>query len=122
MNWAWRLRGFLDRAVGGVGMRRGRRHPIELEVGEAVDFWRVETAEHGHRLKLKAEMKLPGSGWLEFRVKSLSPEHSLLEQTALFEPNGWWGHAYWYSLFPFHSWIFRRMIRRIALRAEKAAA
>jgi len=118
MNWAWQLRGLLDRVLGGEGMRRGRRHPTELQVGEPVDFWRVEAAEPGRRLKLKAEMSLPGSGWLEFRVEPLGPKLSLLEQTALFEPRGWWGYAYWYSLFPFHSWIFRRMMRKIALRAE----
>ena len=120
MNWAYRVRGVLDRLVGGPGMRRGRRHPSELEMGDAVDFWRVEALEAGRMLRLKAEMKLPGSGWLEFRVAPDADASCILEQIALFEPRGFWGRAYWYSLFPFHSWIFRRMIMKIARQAESA--
>jgi hypothetical protein len=122
MNWAWQLRGLLDRLVGGSGMRRGRRHPTELEVGEVLDFWRVEEAEPGRHLKLRAEMKMPGSGWLEFRAEPDGEASSWLEQTASFDPHGFWGSAYWYALFPFHSWIFRRMIRKLARRAERAAS
>jgi hypothetical protein len=102
-------------------MRRGRRHPDELVVGDAVDFWRVEAVEPGRSLRMIAEMKLPGTGWLEFSVEPRGERASVLEQKALFEPRGWWGRVYWGALFPFHSWIFRRMIRKIARRAERAA-
>lgn len=122
MNWAYRVRGVLDRLAGGPGMRRGRRHPLELQLGDAVDFWRVESVEPGRSVRLRAEMKLPGAGWLEFRVEPESDHMSVLEQTALFEPRGIWGRAYWWSLLPFHSWIFRRMIRKIARRAEAERA
>jgi uncharacterized protein YbjT (DUF2867 family) len=110
MNWAWRLRGLLDRLVGGVGLRRGRTHPHKLKPGDALDFWRVLVAdEKNRRLLLYAEMRLPGEAWLEFRI-----ENDALIQTATFRPRGVFGRLYWYLLYPFHWWIFRSMARAIA--------
>ncbi len=117
MNWAWRLRGWLDSASGGVGLRRGRRHPTDLRPGEALDFWRVAAVEPGRRLVLRAEMKLPGTAWLSFvAVEDTGGTH--LHQEARFEPRGLLGRLYWYALFPFHIAIFGRMARRIARSAE----
>ncbi len=117
-GWAWRLRGLMDQLVGGPGLRRGRRHPTELFVGEALDFWRVEEVEPSRRLRLRAEMKLPGRAWLEFES---IPEAggTRLVQTALFQPRGLWGFCYWYALYPFHRLIFADMIDALASRAEK---
>lgn len=115
MNWAWRLRGLLDRLCGGVGLRRGRRDADVLRVGEALDFWRVEEAEPNRLLRLRAEMKVPGKAWLQFEVKPGSP--ALLVQTAFFAPKGLLGFAYWHLLYPIHSLIFAGMIRKIAERA-----
>lgn len=120
-NTLWRLRALLDRAVGGVGMRRGRRHPLDIRVGDAIDFWRVAAVEQGRRLTLVAEMKLPGSAVLEFEVRSLGPGRSELVTTARFHPNGVWGLLYWYALAPAHFFIFRRMPRRMAARAAALA-
>nr|MCU0256930.1 SDR family oxidoreductase [Vicinamibacterales bacterium] len=114
MNWAWQVRGMMDRLVGGVGMRRGRRDPQELRTGDAVDFWRVEAVEEGRLVRLRAEMKLPGRGWLEFQVTPLGPGRSLLSQTALFAPRGLFGWLYWYSLYPVHELVFSNMIRKLA--------
>jgi hypothetical protein len=110
MKWAWRLRGWIDRLIGGTGLRRGRRHPTELRPGDALDFWRVLVAdgERG-RLMLYAEMKLPGEAWLEFEV-----EGDTLRQTATFRPQGLLGRAYWYAVLPFHWLLFPRMARRLA--------
>jgi len=111
MNWAWRLRGFLDKLVGGVGLRRGRRHPSQLKSGDALDFWRVLLADEKHRrLLLYAEMKLPGEAWLEFEIL---PEGSL-RQTATFRPHGLLGRFYWFALYPFHILIFRCLAKRLA--------
>lgn len=120
-NWAWRIRGALDRLAGGVGMRRGRRHPDDLLVGDALDFWRVEALEPGRLLRLRAEMKLPGAAWLEFQVRA-APEGAHLTQTAVFAPKGLWGHAYWSLMYPFHAIIFGRMVRALARQAEAAPA
>jgi uncharacterized protein YbjT (DUF2867 family) len=116
-NLLWQLRGLLDRVVGGVGMRRGRRHPRELRVGDPVDFWRVEALEPDRLLRLRSEMRLSGNAWLQFTV---SPEGdgSRLEQTAFFEPHGLLGLLYWYSTLPFHLFVFPGMIRALRLRAE----
>lgn len=114
----WGLRGALDELVGGAGLRRGRRHPTELVVGDVVDFWRVDAIEPGRLLRLRAEMRLPGVAWLEFRV-DVHPRGSQLVQRARFHPRGLWGRVYWYALAPFHSWIFPRMARRIALAAAE---
>ncbi len=115
-NWLWRLRGLLDMLVGGVGMRRGRPHPTLLRVGDTVDFWRVEALEPNRRLRLAAEMKLPGRAWLEFEVASEGPS-TTIQQTAIFDPVGWFGRLYWYTLFPLHQLVFAGMLRGIANEA-----
>jgi len=117
-NWLWRLRGVLDRFFGGVGLRRGRRDAVDLRVGEALDFWRVEAFEPGHLLRLQAEMKLPGRAWLEFEVTA-GEDGSTIRQTAIFDPLGLLGLAYWYSLYPLHRMIFAGMLRALARNAEE---
>jgi hypothetical protein len=118
MNWAWRLRGALDRLCGGVGLRRGRRDADSVRVGEALDFWRVEAVEPNQLVRLRAEMKVPGKAWLQFEVKPLDPEPGvLLTQTAIFAPKGLLGFVYWYALYPIHSLMFRGLIRTLAKRA-----
>jgi uncharacterized protein YbjT (DUF2867 family) len=119
-NWLWRLRGFLDLLAGGVGLRRGRRHPAELRVGDTIDFWRVEAFQPDRRLRLLAEMKLPGRAWLELEV-SESQGGSTLRQTAIFDPVGLLGRAYWYALYPMHRLVFAGMLRRLVRAAEEAA-
>ena len=120
-NWAWRLRGIADSLIGGIGLRRGRRHPDDLRVGEAVDFWRVSSIEPGRFLQLHAEMKLPGDAWLEFEVESL-PTGSRLRQKASFYPRGLLARLYWLSLTPLHALIFSRMARGIVDAAEHRVA
>jgi uncharacterized protein YbjT (DUF2867 family) len=117
-NSLWRLRGLLDRLVGGVGMRRGRRHPTEVRVGDALDFWRVEAAEPGRLLRLRAEMRVPGRAWLQFEATTVPEDVTTLVQTALFAPKGIWGLLYWYVLYPIHRLIFSGMIAAIARQAE----
>jgi hypothetical protein len=112
-DWLWRLRGFLDLLFGGVGVRRGRRHPEELQVGDTVDFWRVEAFEQNKRLLLAAEMKLPGRAWLEFAVEEKG-KTSLIRQTAIFDPIGVAGLMYWYVLYPVHKLMFGKMLHAIA--------
>lgn len=119
-NLLWRLRGWLDAAVGGIGLRRGRRHPDRLAVGEPVDFWRVEVLDRPRHLRLRAEMRLPGTAWLDFRVAADGAGTRLL-QHARFVPRGLWGRVYWYALVPFHGLIFPRMARRIVAAAEGRA-
>jgi hypothetical protein len=110
-NWLWGIRGFIDRLFGGVGLRRGRKNQTDLSPGDALDLWRVLIVDKmGKRLLLFAEMKLPGEAWLEFRIDS----NNILHQTATFRPLGIWGRLYWLSLLPFHLFIFRGMIRKIA--------
>lgn len=116
----WRLRGFLDLLVGGAGLRRGRRDPEHLAVGDAVDFWRVEACEPGHLLRLEAEMKLPGRAWLQFEVDR-AEDGSVIRQTALFDPVGLPGLIYWYALFPLHQFVFARMLGGIAREAQRLA-
>ncbi len=118
MNWAWRVRGLADRLLGGVGLRRGRRDPQEVRVGDAVDFWRVEAVELNHLLRLRAEMKVPGRAWLEFRVEPIDASTSKLSQTAFFAPRGLAGLLYWYLLYPIHSFIFSGLAKKLALLAE----
>jgi uncharacterized protein YbjT (DUF2867 family) len=114
VNWLWRLRGFVDKVFGGVGLRRGRRSITDIAPGDALDFWRVIYASREEkRLLLYAEMKLPGEAWLEFRIKD-----KVLYQTATFRPLGLWGRLYWYSVLPFHAVVFRGMVRRLARGAE----
>jgi uncharacterized protein YbjT (DUF2867 family) len=109
-NWLWALRGFMDKLFGGVGLRRGRKNNSELMAGDSLDFWRVLYANKDEkRLLLYAEMKLPGDAWLEFHIKD-----NTLCQTATFRPLGLWGRIYWYAVLPFHGFIFRGMIRKIA--------
>ncbi len=119
MNWAWRMRGAFDSLIGGVGLRRGRRHPEELHPGEALDFFRVVEADPAkHRLTLQAEMKVPGIAWLGWRVEE-GEDGCTLVQKAGFVPRGLLGRLYWWTLLPFHAPIFRRMARRIATAAER---
>jgi hypothetical protein len=115
----WQLRGALDRLVGGVGMRRGRRHPDDLREGDALDFWRVEAVEPGRMVRLRAEMKLPGQGWLQFEVRPLEGDRSDFIQTAYFASRGLFGQLYWYGLYPLHGLIFSRMIEKLADQAEQ---
>jgi uncharacterized protein YbjT (DUF2867 family) len=117
-NWAWKIRGLIDRLVGGPGLRRGRRDPQNLIVGEAVDFWRVERAIAGKELLLRAEMKVPGKAWLRFEITPVSCEVCRITQTALFEPRGLWGALYWYALYPIHRSIFRDLSNTIKKECE----
>jgi uncharacterized protein YbjT (DUF2867 family) len=116
LNWAWQLRGWIDGLLGGVGMRRGKGGG--LRIGEALDFWRIEAVEAGRSIRLRAEMKLPGKGWLQFQVEPQSAMRSELIQTALFEPKGLAGVLYWFFLYPVHRLVFSGMIQRIAEAAE----
>jgi hypothetical protein len=142
-GFAWAVRGWLDRLSGGVGLRRGRRDAARLRVGDSLDFWRVEEIEPGRLLRLRAEMRLPGLAWLELRV---SPEEagadgtdpggagnggagnggsvgrSRYRQRAVFLPHGLAGHAYWWSISPFHAVVFGGMARNIARAAERSPA
>jgi len=119
-DWAWELRGAADRLVGGVGLRRGRRDPDDLRVGDALDFWRVEAVEPGRLLRLRAEMKVPGAAWLQFETLP-HEDGTLLVQTAYFAPRGVPGLAYWYGLLPVHSRIFSGMIAALAAEASRPA-
>lgn len=116
---AWAVRGFMDRLVGGVGLRRGRRDPDHLIVGDAVDFWRVEAIDRPTLLRLRAEMRLPGQAWLEFSIDVANPERPVLHQRALFIPHGLAGHAYWRAVSPFHNIVFGSMITNLAKAAAK---
>lgn len=118
LNWTWEVRGWFDKLVGGVGLRRGRRDPDELRAGEALDFWRVEAVETGRSLRLRAEMKVPGRAWLEFQSLPQPGGGTLLTQTAYFAPRGVAGLLYWYVLYPIHGFIFSGMIRKIGERAK----
>ena len=110
-DWLWGIRGFIDKLAGGVGLRRGRKNQTEISPGDALDFWRVLIADKKEkRLLLFAEMKLPGEAWLEFRID----RENVLHQTATFRPLGLLGRLYWYSMLPFHGFIFRGMLRNIA--------
>lgn len=115
-DWLWSLRGLLDLMIGGVGIRRGRRDPHELVVGDTIDCWRVEAYESPRRLRLAAEMKLPGRAWLEFEVTPVSGG-SEIRQTAIFDPLGLFGLVYWYGISPLHYFVFSGMLRNIARAA-----
>lgn len=117
MDWAWQLRGMVDRLFGGVGMRRGRRDPDRVRVGDSLDFWRVEQVEAGRLIRLRAEMKVPGRAWLEFEARADPDGGTLLGQTAFFEPKGLLGLIYWYGLYPVHRLIFTGLIQAIARQA-----
>jgi len=118
-NGLWKLRGFLDLLVGGVGLRRGRPRPDSLHIGDPVDFWRVEAYDEGRLLRLAAEMRLPGRAWLQFEVVE-EGEGSTIRQTALFDPVGLLGRLYWYSLYPVHQLVFSGMLRNIVRTAERS--
>lgn len=120
-NWLWRLRGFLDLLVGGVGVRRGRTSPTRLRVGDTVDWWRVELIEPDRRLRLAAEMKLPGRAWLEFEVTGEGGS-TTIRQTAIFDPVGLAGRLYWNALYPVHQLVFGGMLRGIARAAARATS
>ena len=117
-DWMWQIRGMVDRLLGGAGLRRGRRHPDELRVGDALDFWRVEALEPDRLVRLRAEMKLPGRAWLQFRVWETEEGTTRLEQNAAFLPKGLGGLLYWYGLYPVHARIFDGLAQEIARRAE----
>ena len=116
-DWIWRLRGLLDRLFAGPGMRRGRSHPTEVAIGDPIDFWRVEDFLEGRRLKLRAEMKVPGAATLTFEVEPSPAGGCRLIQTAEFTPYNFWGRLYWWSLIPLHGVIFRRMAEAIVAAA-----
>lgn len=118
---AWAVRGWLDRLVGGVGIRRGRRDAARLRVGDSLDFWRVEEIEPGALLRLRAEMRLPGLAWLELRADPdpADRRRARFRQRALFHPHGLLGHLYWWSVSPFHAVVFGGMARNIAKAAER---
>jgi len=117
-DFMWTLRAFIDRIIGGVGMRRGRRHKDIIQQGEPLDFWRVERVIQDKLMLLRAEMKLPGKAWLQFESIEKNNNISTLRQTAYFEPKGFWGNLYWYGLYPIHRIIFAGLIKEIKKRAE----
>jgi uncharacterized protein YbjT (DUF2867 family) len=118
-NSLWRARGWVDRGCGGVGMRRGRRDPDDCELADVIDGWTVDAYEPDRHLRLKADLKLPGSGWLEFEVTPLDGgRRSLVRQTATFDPRGLLGQAYWYALLPVHHWMFSGLLQEIVRRAK----
>jgi hypothetical protein len=121
MDWSWVIRGWMDKAIGGVGLRRGRRHPDEIRTGESLDFWRVESVEPDRLMRLRAEMKVPGKAWLEFISEPQEQNKTLFTVAAYFEPFGVPGFLYWYAMWPFHKFIFDGLTRRLASRARVLA-
>jgi hypothetical protein len=118
-DWAWHLRGGMDRLLGGVGMRRGRRDPNDLRPGDSLDFWRVEQVLPGRMLRLRAEMKVPGRAWLQFEARPTGEGSSELVQTAYFAPKGLFGLLYWYVLYPMHALIFSALARKVCEAAAR---
>ncbi len=118
MDWSWTIRGWMDKMIGGVGLRRGRRHPDEIWVGESLDFWRVESVTPDRFMRLQAEMKVPGKAWLEFECTPQPDGQTLLTTKAYFEGHGLAGKLYWYAMWPFHKFIFDGLTREIASRAQ----
>jgi hypothetical protein len=118
-GWMWYLRGLIDRLFGGVGLRRGRRDPQYLRIGDSLDFWRVENLEKEKKLRLYAEMILPGKAWLEFNLSEKDGK-TVVSQDALFAPRGLGGQIYWYLVSPFHLFIFPTMLRNIVKAARKS--
>ena len=111
-DWLWKIRGYADKVFGGVGLRRGRTHPTKIYTGDSLDFWRVLLADKSQkRLLLFAEMRVPGEAWLEFCID----DDDIIHQTATFRPRGLWGRLYWYAMLPFHFFIFKNMLKRIAI-------
>jgi Protein of unknown function (DUF2867) len=121
-DWFWSVRGLLDTLRGGVGLRRGRRDPIDLRVGDTIDFWRVERLEPDRLLRLAAEMKIPGRLWLQFEVDPHEHEGAQIRQTTVFDPAGYIGLAYWYLFCPVHHFVFSSMVRAIGRAVTAAAA
>jgi len=121
-NWCWRLRGMIDKALGGVGFRKGRTDPVELAVGDQLDFWRVEEILMNEKLTLRAEIQTFGKGWLEFIVLPIEDGTTLLNLKALYVPNGWFGVLYWYLLFPAHKCVFNGLMTAIKKRTENNLA
>lgn len=119
-NWLWKLRGFLDLLAGGVGLRRGRRHPTDLSAGDPLDFFRVEAIEPDRLLRLRAEIKVPGRAWLQFEIAPRS-DGSEIRETAIFDAFGLSGLLYWYVLYPVHHIVFAGMLRGIAARVAEIA-
>lgn len=119
MPFLWEIRGLFDRLIGGVGLRRGRRDPEHLYVGETVDFWRVEKCDRGQLLRLRAEMKLPGLAWLELIVDHDESGKTIFRLRATYRPTGLIGHMYWWAVVPFHVFVFGFMVKRIPAAAEK---
>ncbi len=121
-DWIWDVRGAIDLPFGGAGTRRGRRDPEHLVVGDTVDFWRVEEIQPGYMMRLKAEMALPGRAWLQYEVREV-PSGTMIHQTALFDPVGVFGRAYWYAMWPFHQYVFGGTLRSLCrlARAEERA-
>ena len=111
-NWLWRVRGWMDLMIGGIGLRRGRRDPDDVRVGDTIDCWRVRTFEPGRRLLLALELIYPGHGFLEFEVVA-NGSGSIIRQTATYATGGFWGCLYWYSTYPAHNWLFGGMLRGI---------
>jgi hypothetical protein len=122
-RWLWGVRGALDKLVGGPGMRRARRQPDRLSVGDPLDFWRVDALEPGRLVRLRAEMRLPGEAWLEWRIESgeAPDRESRLHQIATFVPRGLWGRLYWYGALPFHRFVFPGLLHGLAEAAEAEA-
>jgi uncharacterized protein YbjT (DUF2867 family) len=118
-DFLWYARGVIDRMIGGVGLRRGRRDPIHLRVGDSLDFWRVESLIPGESLKLYAEMILPGKAWLEFRIKKLPNGQSEVTQEASYSPRGLGGQLYWFAVLPLHTFVFPTMIRNLIRSANR---
>lgn len=118
-TFLWKLRGFMDEWLGGVGIRRGRRHPENLIPGDVLDCWRVEKVEAGRLIRLRAEMKLPGRAWLEFEVKPMDGGGSQLTQTAVFDPKGLSGLSYWYGIYGLHELVFRGMAKGVVAEGER---
>ncbi|SFP75224.1 SDR family oxidoreductase [Hymenobacter arizonensis] len=122
-DWLWRLRGLMDKAVGGVGLRRGRRSPSHLRAGDPLDFWRVLVADKAsQRLLLYAEMKLPGEAWLQFRIIDQADGSHAVEQLAAYRPRGLAGRLYWYAVLPFHGIIFKGMVKNLVQYGDRAHA
>ncbi len=119
-NWLWRFRGIIDRLTGGIGYRRGRDNKNDIKTGDRIDFWRVEKYEPQRRLRLKAEMKVWGHGWLEFETRELNNIKSRLTITAFYYPRGLFGYIYWFVTYPIHKMVFRGMAKKIARRAEES--
>lgn len=120
-DWLWWLRGAIDKAVGGPGLRRGRRHPEQITYGEAIDFWRVDGFTDNQYLSLRAEMRLPGDAALQFELEPIDDERTKVVQTARFRPKGLLGIAYWYAVYPLHFFVFPTMLRGIKRDAESAS-